>query len=100
MVIINGCVHLGTDIFNQKDYSLTELQISFLSASTICPFMFESDQTFQIVGRTYQVKRRQRKRNKKEGEKAMWGGIGRKERKKRKKKRREKEVNERKGGRR
>ena len=70
-----------------------------------CPFMFESDQTFQIVGRTYQVKRRQRKRNKKEGEKTMGGGGGGGNRKKRRKKkeekkkgkRKKKEVNERKG---
>ena len=64
--------------------------------------MFESGQTFQIVGRTYQVKRRQRKRNKKEGEKTMGGGGNRKKRKekkeeKKKRKRKNKEVNERKG---
>ena len=35
----------------------------------ICPFMFKSGRTFQMVGRTYQVKRRQIK---KEGKK-RWG---------------------------
>ena len=66
--------------------------------------MFDSGQTFQIVGRTYQVKRRQRKRNKKEGEKTMgWGGGGNRKKRKEKKeerkkgKRKKKEVNERKG---
>ena len=54
--------------------------------------MFESGQTFQIVGRTYQVKRRQRKRNKKEGEKTK-----EKKEEKKKGKRKKKEVNERKG---
>ena len=44
--------------------------------------MFKSGRTFQIVNRTYQVKRRQRKRNKIGGEKTMGEKIGRKEIKK------------------
>ena len=41
--------------------------------------MFKSGRTFQMVSQTYQVKRRQRKRNKKGGEKTMGEKIGRKE---------------------
>ena len=51
----------------------------------ICPFMFKRYRTFQMVGRTYQVKRRHRKRNKKEGNKG-WGGNRKKRKEKKKKK--------------
>ena len=65
----------------------------FSECSTIAnPFMFKSGRTFQMVGRTYQVKRRQ---NIKGGEKTMGGKIGRKERKKKeekKKRRKEKST--------
>ena len=54
---------------------------------------FKSGRTFQMVGRTYQVKRRQIKRNTKGGEKTMGG----KNRKKRKKKKDEKKKGKKKG---
>ena len=85
VLIINGCVRLGTDLFNHsKGLFFNRALDKFLSASTICPFMFKSGRTFQMVGRTCQVKRRQRKRNKKGGQKRM--GRMKKRRKKRKKK--------------
>ena len=80
MLIINGCVRLGTDLFNHSKglffnralYKFSECQYNM---------SFHVQKWPDIVGRTYQVKRRQRKRNKK-GEKTKGGGN----RKKRKEK--------------
>ena len=61
MLIINRCVCLGTDLFNHS----------------------------KGLGRTYQVKRRHRKRNKKEGNK-RWGGNRKKKKGKKEGKKKEK----------
>ena len=90
MLIINGCVHLGTDLFNHSKGLFFNRSVDKFSECQYnkCPFMFKSGRTFQMVGQTYQIKRKQ---NKKGGEKSMGGKIGRKKRKKRKKKRKKEE---------
>ena len=74
MLTINGCVRLGTDLFNHSKGLFSNRALDkFSECQYNCPSMFKSGQTLQMVGRTYQVKRRQRKRNKKRRGKKRWG---------------------------
>ena len=83
MLTTNGCIRLGTDFLNHSKGLFSNRALDKLSECQYnCPSMFKSSRTLQMVGRTYQVKMRQRKRNKKRRK--------RKE-KKRKKKERKKE---------
>ena len=70
MRIINGCVHLGTDLFNHSKGLFFNRSVDKFSE---CHHV-QSGPTFQMVGQTYQVKRRQ---NKKGGEKTMVGKVSR-----------------------
>ena len=90
MLIINGCVSFGTDLFNHSKGLFFNGALD-LSASTICPFMFKSGRTFQMVGWTYQVKRRQIK---KEGKKRWGENRKKRKRKKGRKKEKKKEKKE------
>ena len=89
-VIVSELNHSKGLFFNALD-RLSECQYNI-------PFMFKSGRTFQMVGWTYPVKRRQiKRRGKNDG-----GKIGRKERKKseekkkKRKKKKEKSQNKRK----
>ena len=79
--MLNGCVRLGTDVFNSKEQFFNRALDKFSEYQYNMSFHV---QKFQMVGRTYQVKRN------KGGEKTMGGKIGRKERKKGRKKRKKK----------
>ena len=96
MLLINGCVHLGTDLFNHSKGLFFNRDLDKFSE---CQYnmsfhVHKWPDTFQMVGRTYQVKRRQIK---KEGKK-QWG-KNRKKRKKQKGRKKDKkgEVNKTKG---
>ena len=85
MLIINGCVCLETDLFNHsKGLFFNRALDKFSECQYNMSFHVQKWLDIQMVGRTYQVKRR-KEANKKGGEKTMGGKIGRKERKKRKK---------------
>ena len=79
MLTTNGCVRLGTDLLNHSKGLFSNRALDkFSGCQYNCPSMFKSGRTLQI----YQVKTRQRKKNKKRRGKNDGGKI----RKKRKKK--------------
>ena len=97
MLTTNGCVRLGTDLFNHSKGLFSNKALDkFSECQYNCPSMFKSGWTLPMVGRTYQVKTRQRKRSKKRRGKND-GGKNRKKRKKKKKEEKRREKRKKKG---